>query len=965
MSVPPGPSHPPERPARAPLPPIDFRAINDAIAANASYWVGLWLPNGQERNQRWYIGDFDNSPGESANVNLRTGQFIDNAAPDDKGGDFIALYARVKGLGQGEAALELGRALGIIRPRPQPATAPRAPGARASHPSPAAPHAPGTLPAAPAPGPQAGKPEPLRDNAPPWDDAPPFDPDEPAAAPGQAPATPARHAGPGPLPSAGTAAAPQPERWVPVVPAPAHAPVPRMVWRFRDKKRGIEVTLEPVRHWAYWRDGALLGYVARYERVDSEGETVKDTLPWTWCRDTQDPHQGHRWHAKTWTAPRPLYLPRGTLRPHMPLVVVEGEKCAEALDKLLGDEFDVVAWPGGVKVWQLAAWDWVAGRAQVTLWPDADAAHERLTQAEKLAGVARESKPILPRHKQEGWAAMQGLAIALLARNASTQIRVCEIGEPGKTHPAGWDVADAIAEGWSAERVRQFIADAPAFVHPDDAARAALTPLGSLDERLRQGEKAPPPKSWTELLLRTEKGAVKSVRDNLVIALDGQEVDGVHVPGAPECAGVIAFNEFTNDVVKLKPPPWGTGAGIWDEVDELEMGNYLTRTHWLPSMPRGTLEEAVAMVAKRHKYHPVRAEFERLRGKWDGVPRLKKWLRICCLEEDEWDDTQDDAPVREWRHWGERMKLQQYLARAGKFFIMAMVARVMTPGCKFDYMLILEGPQGVRKSTVARVLGGKYFADTGLVLGDKDSYQNLQGVSVYEWGELDSLTKAEVTKVKQFISSASDRFRASFDRRPRDYARQCIFLGTTNEDHYLVDPTGNRRFWPVRVSRVVIDTEWLRAHRDQLIAEAIVCLDAGERFYPDPNEQKLLFEPQQAQRQVENAIHSAVMRYLYDEHAKFRGAIDNGTLVNEISASELLQRIGIDIDKQSHQVVRQATAALRSAGWERQRSTRGDRPWIFKRPQEAAAQRAGQQAPSNTPAPGTMEEGALVDDCPF
>ena len=90
---------------------------------------------------------------------------------------------------------------------------------------------------------------------------------------------------------------------------------------------------------------------------------------------------------------------------------------------------------------------------------------------------------------------------------------------------------------------------------------------------------------------------------------------------------MIAFNEFTNDVVKLKDTPWGTPAGVWDEVDELEMGNWLTRQHWLPSMPRGTLEEAVAMVAKRHRFHPVREQLEALRGKWDGTKRLGTWLR--------------------------------------------------------------------------------------------------------------------------------------------------------------------------------------------------------------------------------------------------------------------------------------------------------------------------------------------------
>jgi putative DNA primase/helicase len=123
---------------------------------------------------------------------------------------------------------------------------------------------------------------------------------------------------------------------------------------------------------------------------------------------------------------------------------------------------------------------------------------------------------------------------------------------------------------------------------------------------------------------------------------------------------------------------------VWDETDELELGNWLVRQHWLPSMPRGTLEEAVAMVAKRHRFHPVRQQLDDLRGKWDGEKRLGTWLRRACLEEDEWDD---QAP------------LQQYLARVGTWLVMAICARVLQPGCKFDYMVIFEGGQGVGKST--------------------------------------------------------------------------------------------------------------------------------------------------------------------------------------------------------------------------------------------------------------------------
>ena len=868
--------------------PIDFVSLAQALLERAHILVPMWLPSGVERNGRWYIGDFDGSAGESANVNLRTGQWIDNAAPTEEcGGDLISLYARIRGMNNGQAARELMRDLGWQR-----SSAPaRSSGASGAHARPAA----------------------------------------EAAADVAAAAAPASTS-----------------KWRAVVPVPAHAPQPRFRWGFKDKHSGQNVELDAVRHWRYEFEGQLLGYVARFERTNSHGEIVKDTLPLTWCVDTTDDRGGHRWHWKQWDAPRPLYVPATALSADLSraVVVVEGEKCAQAGHELLGHEFDFVAWPGGCRAWALACWSWLRGR-KVYLWPDADAQRERLTKAEREAGADRASKPVMPLNRQPGVQAMVGIGSLLLAEHACS-VLMLRMDPPG-ARPDGWDIADAIAEGWDAARLREHILAARPFVAPDDAARAkAAAAAGPGSTPSGAGAGKGKDAGWRGKLLMSGSGAIKAVRDNVVLAIDGQQLDdGAWLPGIPEAHGVVAFNEFTNDVIKLRDTPWGTPAGVWDEVDELEMGNWLTRVHWLPSMPRGTLEESVAMVAKRHRYHPVRQEFEALRGKWDGKPRLATWLRRCCLEEDEW---RDEDP------------LQRYLACVGTWLLMAIVARVMTPGCKFDYMVIFEGSQGVGKSTLARLLGGEYFADTGLVLGDKDSYQNLQGVLVYEWGELDSLTKAEVTKVKQFISSMKDRFRASFDRRAKDYPRQVVFIGTTNEDHYLVDPTGNRRMWPVRVTRQ-IDNEWFRANRAQLFAEAVARVDAGERFHPTPAEQRELFEPQQQQRQIENAIQAAVLRYLYDENAKVHGG-DNGTLVNQITAPELLSKLGISVDKQTHQLLRQATAALRQAGWVRFRSTRGDRPWMFKRP-EGAAGLAASASGSSAGATQHHEEERALDDCPF
>jgi putative DNA primase/helicase len=888
------------------LTPIDFGALASALLERVDTLVPRWLPHGVERNGRWYVGDFDGGPGESANVNLRTGQWIDNAAPDeDKGGDLISLYRRIYGHHtNGDAARALMTELGWAQPDDE------RPAARVQAPAP----------------PAAGG---------------------AAAVPGGSDAT----AGEG----AGDAAPPPPERgkykarWRAVVPVPPHAPAPGFVFGYRDSKAGRWVDLQAVRTWEYRFEGQLYGYVARFERIDSEGKLAKETVARTWCESLEDDRGLQRWHWKSWEAPRPLYVPATLLSADLslPVVVVEGEKCAQAGHELLGHEFDFVSWPGGCKAWALAHWGWLMGRT-VYLWPDVDAKRERLTTADKAAGVLPDAKPLQPAAKQPGMQAMVHIG-SLLAADQGCRVHMCKVPAPGDV-PDGWDLADAVAEGWDATRVRDFIRAAVAFVPPQDEARAKAAPISTPSSAGAglDGEAV----SWRKKLLESANGAIKPARENVVLALDGMRLPGGGwLPGIPEAQGVVAYNEFTNDVVKLRATPWGTSAGPWDEADELELGDWLARAHWLPPMSRQTLEEAVSMVARRHRYHPARQRFEALRGTWDGEKRCRDWLSRACRPA--------DTP-------GPDDPLGKYLARVGTWVLMAICARVLTPGCKFDYMMILEGPQGLGKSTLARVLGGEYFADTGLVLGDKDSYQNLQGVQVYEWGELDSLTRSEVTKVKQFISSQKDRFRASFDRRPKDYPRQVVFIGTTNESHYLSDPTGNRRFWPVRVTHQ-IDLDWLRQNIGQLFAEAMTYVDAGQRFHPTQQEQRELFDAQQHERTVENALESAVRKYLYDEHQRITLTGLNGTLVNEITLAELLSALGISVDKQTQVLTKQASAVLGRLGWERGRASgRGDkvRPWVYRRPADdriaAGVVPGGSAATAHS---STTSEA--TDDCPL
>lgn len=726
--------------------------------------------------------------------------------------------------------------------------------------------------------------------------------------------------------------------WRSITPVPATAPSPV----FRHFHHGVPSTT-----WDYILDGALYGHLCRFDKEDGR----KEILPFTWCVDDSDDRGLCRWHWKQFEEPRPLYVPATTLAADarlVPVVLVEGEKCAMAGFKLLGHEYDFVSWPGGGKAWAKADWSWLKGRV-VYLWPDSDSKRERLTSQEAKAGMDPEVKPFLPAHKQPGLACMVHIG-SLLAASQECQVLICPIPEPGAISD-GWDIADAIQQGWGPEEVRAFIRGARPFIAPDDAARAAARQLNGATDASAGASRgsfdngAPPDlTAWRERLLTTEKGAIKAVRENVVLALDGVDLgdDQPRLKGIPEAQGVIAYNEFTNDVMKLRAPPWKTGDGVWSEVDELLMGEWLTRRHYLPSMPRGTLDEAVRMVAHRHQFHPVRTYLRAL--KWDGQKRLNTWLRRAVLEEDAYDH---------------RDPLQRYMSRAGAWFLMGMCARVMKPGAKFDYMLILEGAQGQRKSTLFNVLGGDYFADTGLVLGDKDSYQQLQGRWVYEFGELDSFGKADVTKIKSFIASRSDYFRASFDKRARDYPRQVVFGGSTNEDHYLTDSTGNRRFWPIRVTRL-IDIDWVSENRDQLFAEALTRFEAGERFHPTADEERELFEPQQRQRSVENAIEAAIARWLCVDPI--------GTLTQQTSIVELLSKIGIGVEKlgpgRFHE--KQAAAALRRLGWlECGRESKPPRPRLYGRP--AAAEEAADSG--SDPSPTGLTQGFDNNEgqhgCPF
>lgn len=165
--------------------------------------------------------------------------------------------------------------------------------------------------------------------------------------------------------------------------------------------------------------------------------------------------------------------------------------------------------------------------------------------------------------------------------------------------------------------------------------------------------------------------------------------------------------------------------------------------------------------------------------------------------------------------------------------LIGAVARILSPGCKHDHILVLVGPQGCRKSTTLAKLGKSWFSDSLYTMNGKDAYEQLQGNWIIELAEMAATRKSEVEQIKQFVSKQEDTYRAAYARRTQSHLRQCAFFGTTNDDEFLRDPTGARRFWPITVTNVgrTRSDSLTPEIVDQIWAEIVTYYDAGEKWY--------------------------------------------------------------------------------------------------------------------------------------
>ncbi len=303
----------------------------------------------------------------------------------------------------------------------------------------------------------------------------------------------------------------------------------------------------------------------------------------------------------------------------------------------------------------------------------------------------------------------------------------------------------------------------------------------------------------TELELNNQTGEVKATIDNIWLILEND----------PNLKGKFALNEFAGRGEVLGELPWSHNAKrrAWSDNDNQGLYWYFEKFYKITG--NGKIDGALSLHSERHKFNDVKNYLVSLQ--WDGIPRLDS-LFIDYL------GAVDNC----------------YIRTVTRKAFTAGVARAMEPGCKYDTMTILTGPQGIGKSTLLDKMSLGWFNDSIRTFEGKEASELLQGVWLVEISELDAFRQTDVSRIKQFLSLRTDRFRAAYGRHVKDIPRCCIFFGTTNTAEFLRDRTGNRRFWPIDTGiKPCKKSIWreLDAEKSQLWAEAAMRWRAGENLH--------------------------------------------------------------------------------------------------------------------------------------
>ncbi|MBB3592640.1 hypothetical protein FHX08_002984 [Rhizobium sp. BK529] len=573
------------------------------------------------------------------------------------------------------------------------------------------------------------------------------------------------------------------EGLVPLAPPHRLLQAGRRITLYNPKRRGTPSewgaftpsTVFPYRN----ADGSLLGYVLRRDLPDGGKETPMVMF-------VRLPDSRKTWSRFPFPKPRPLYgletLSDETTGNDGPVVIVEGEKCRDRLHLLSGRT--VVSWPGGTQGVTHTDWSPLSGR-HVLIWPDFDGPGLSAADdiAARLAAVG---------------AHVQRVGFTDAAQASDIERYRFDDWRAGRFPRRGWDCADAADAGWTQSQLDAFMSATLRDWRPEPVAE--MEPVSEMEEarvvQVKREGSVEPSASARPAQVPDASGRFGRLMgiERFDIELEQWLVDR---------RWFIKLNLLS---VELEIHRNG-GIVPMSDARLAEIRFELARAQGRePS--KDNIVDALVLIGERRAYHPVHDYLAGLQ--WDGKPRIDTWLV-------DYFGAEDTALNRAF----------------GRKILCAAVRRVRDPGCKFDHMLVVEGPQGIGKSSAILALchDSDWFTDQLEIGADaKVTIEKTAGRWILEMPELDGLSRRDTNRVKSFVPTQEDSARLSYGRFRSDRKRQFILFGTTNESRYLTDTTGNRRFWIVRATAA--DPAGIAAARDQLWAEAAE-REAGENISLD------------------------------------------------------------------------------------------------------------------------------------
>lgn len=394
--------------------------------------------------------------------------------------------------------------------------------------------------------------------------------------------------------------------------------------------------------------------------------------------------------------------------------------------------------------------------------------------------------------------------------------------------------------------------------------------------------------NWQNLLTKVANGITAQTENNVTLYLRNH----------PDFCGHLRFNEISKHITisggPLRHVDGQPIEAICTAIQDLLVGTHALRIGY------GDLVRRVMMVARQSTYDPLKEYLNSI--SWDGQERLTNWLERYC-----------GAVVTEDN--------QSFIKKVSRRWLIALVARGLDPGCKMDNVLVLEGDGGIGKSSVFQILGGQWFSDTAVSLGDKDSRMLAAQYWICELAELVAFTPGSHKSLKAFFSSPIDKFRVPYGAGIEEFKRRCVFVGTTNDENYLYDETGNRKYWTVSCHFSSLALEQLKIDRDQLLAEAVVAYRAGEKWhfsYEEIGES----EAEAEMRMIESPIDIKIRSWWYamttSERPRSMSTLDVWEAALEGRASDATSG---DLSSIGH--------VMRKMKFKRARDGRGKRSWRY------------------------------------